>query len=265
MSKIRLTKGMAQARKVLDDCGLLDDPLGLSCEDIALSRGVTEIQAIRIDGAQGRIMVDGNETIISYNKNIVYEGKRRFVIAHELGHFELHKDLFNNQIHTDDESSINEWYAKGIHEKEANEFAAEFLMPSHLFVEQLKGKKTFNLDLIKNIADHFKSSITSTLIKYRTLGDFPIAIIFCNNKKVEWSSFSEDFCLKYIPKGTNVPVNSIAHDFYDGEELPDEPEQIDAMDWFAQDLNVEEYEDIAFYEQCIRIGETGVLSCIWNN
>ena len=264
MRVIPSNRGTARARKVLQDCGFLDEPLGLSCEDIALSRGITDIQAIKIDGSQGRIMVDEEEAIISYNRNILHEGKRRFVIAHELGHFELHRDLLNNQIHTDDKKTLSEWYAKGKHETEANQFAAEFLMPSHLFLEQVKGK-SFNFDLIKELAESFQSSITSALIKYRVLGDFPIAIVFCENAKVEWSAFSEDFNLQYIPKGINVPINSVANDFYTGEDLPDKPESVDVMEWFSQDFKVEEFVDVNFYEQCIRVGKSGVLSCIWND
>ncbi len=263
MREIPKNKGTARARKVLEECGLLDDPLGLSCEDIALSRGITDIQAIKIDGSQGRIMVDGDEAIISYNREIYHEGKRRFVIAHELGHFELHRELLDNQIHTDDKKSLNEWYAKGKHETEANQFAAEFLMPSHLFIEKVHGK-LFNFDLIKGVADLFQVSITSVLLKYRILGDFPIAIVFCNNRQVEWRAFSDDFCLQYIPKGMDVPINSVANDFYNGDGLPDEPEQVDMMEWFSHDFKMKEFTDLKFYEQCIRIGGNGILSCIWN-
>lgn len=264
MRKTPNNKGFFRARNVLEDCGLLDDPLGLTIEDIALSRGITDIQSIKIDGAQGRIMVDGNEAVISYNCNISHEGKKRFVIAHELGHFELHQDLVDNQIHLDDDKSLSEWYAKGKHELEANQFASEFLMPSHLFEKQVKGK-LFNFNLIKEVANYFQTSITSTLIKYRVLGDFPIAIIFCDDAKVKWSSFSEDFYLQYIPKGIDVPVNSVANDFYYGDTLPDSPEPIDVMDWFSQDFKAKKYENLSFYEQCIRVGENGVLSCIWND
>ena len=264
MRKIPLNRGASQARRVLEECGLLDDPLEVSCEDIALSRGITDIQAVKIDGAQGRIMIDGDEAIISYDQNISHKGKKKFIVAHELGHFELHRNLFDNQIHTDDARSLSEWYSKGVHEKEANQFAAELLMPSHLFIEQVSGK-VFNFDLIKAVANSFETSITAALIRYRILGDFPVAIIFCNNNKVEWSSFSDDFLLQYVPKGMIVPKNSVAKDFYDGEELPLEPEPIDPIDWFVEDFNVEKYMDINFYEQCIQIGKSGVLSCIWND
>ena len=155
MKEIPNDIGSKKARLVLEECGLIDDPHALSVEDIAYSRGVTDVKSLNIDGSQGRIMINGNEAVISYDNKIYNEGKRRFVIAHEIGHFELHKGLLNNQVHNDDEKTLSEWYAKGPHENQANRFAAELLMPSHLYLEKVS-HKIFNLDLIKSVADFFQ-------------------------------------------------------------------------------------------------------------
>lgn len=257
-----MNRAIKATQNLLFECGL-DSPLELPIEDIARARGVAEVQAIPINGAQGRIIFDGTEAIISYDNGINHEGKRRFVIAHELGHYELHRDRLD-RIHTDNEQTLNEWYAKGDHEKEANEFASELLMPSKHFIDLVKGKY-FNFGLIKNIAENLQVSITSALLKYRHLGDFPIAIIFCDEEKIRWTAFSDDFVLKFIRIGSNVPVNSVAYNFYNGDELPDEPEPVDPLEWFAEDFKLKHYKDNNFYEQCIRIGNQGVLSCIWND
>jgi hypothetical protein len=262
MRKVPINRAVKSAQRVLEACGL-DHPLEIPLEDIALSRGVAAVQAVPIRGAQGRIIMDGEDAIISYDSKIEHEGKRRFVIAHELGHYELHKGILD-KIHTDDDKSLNEWYAKGSHEQEANSFAAELLMPSGLFIDQVKGRK-FDFDLVRQVADYFGASLTATLLKYRLLGDFPIAIVFCENGKVNWLAFSDDFVLKFIKIGSDIPINSVAYDFFAEGKLPDEPEIIDAEDWFEEDFNCKRYRDIRFYEQCMRIGKTGILSCIWND
>lgn len=137
-------------------------------------------------------------------------------------------------------------------------------MPSHLYLEKVS-HKIFNLDLIKSVAEIFQTSITSTLIKYLSLGDFPIAIIFSKEGKVEWSSFSNDFLLQYVPKDMDVPQNSVAADFYDGHQLPNEPEPVEALDWFLHDYNIKKYKEVGFYEQCIQVSDRAILSCIWND
>lgn len=258
-------RGRLGAIKVLKESGVFNTPSLISIEDLAYSRGVSHIQQIRIDGAQGRITGTPKNTIISYNEKITLKTKKRFVIAHELGHYELHKNLLINKYpHIDTTKSLSNWYAKGIHEVEANDFAAEILMPSHLFRTHVKGQN-FNFNLIRDVASIFETSLTASLLKYRKLGDFPIAIIFSEKKEVKWSSFSCDFLCQYIPKGMNVPIYSVAYEFYEGRTLPFEPEEISALTWFCEDRNLEAFKDVIFYEQCVQIGENGVLSCIWND
>lgn len=263
--RISNNKGKSQAIRVLKDSGIYDMPLSISIEELAYSRGVARVQKIKIDGAQGWITGGKNTALISYSDSITNKAKKRFVIAHEIGHFELHEHLLNSKRpHTDTKFSLNNWYAKGKHEMEANDFASEILMPSHLFKRMVRAKP-FNFDLISEVASSFETSMTASVIKYQGLGDFPIAIIFTENKEVKWSSFSEDFHSQYIPKGMNVPEFSVANDFYVDGILPDEPEEVSAMEWFCEDRNIENFKDITFYEQCIQIGENGVLSCIWND
>lgn len=67
------------------------------------------------------------------------KARRRFTIAHELGHLLLHK---NDDIHIDERFPIGfrspvSGKAVDIKEIEANQFAAECLMPTHLLVRDL--------------------------------------------------------------------------------------------------------------------------------
>ncbi len=92
---------------------------------VARDHGI-KLNAIFMERDAGRIRKSKNEYIIDYN---LYhpEVKQRFTIAHELGHFFLHKGEINKQGLTD-----NALYFSGLStelEVEANKFAAELLMP----------------------------------------------------------------------------------------------------------------------------------------
>jgi Zn-dependent peptidase ImmA (M78 family) len=261
MKKTLRTKSALAAQNILDECGL-DNPSDMDIEDIIQSQGVAAIQSVKMNGSQARIMINGSNSIISINQNIKYEPKRRFILAHELGHHTLHKNL---KYFNDDAKSLSEWLAKGKHEKEANEFASELLMPSQLFMEEVGGKK-FNFDIIKTMSSFFCTSLTATLLKYKTLGDYPIAVVYSENKRVKWSSFSHDFVLPFIPNDMFISDNCVAIDHFNNIPFPKEPEEVDVYTWFDENRNVEKYSDIVFYEQCISIDATGgVLSCIWND
>ncbi|MFN0213167.1 MAG: ImmA/IrrE family metallo-endopeptidase [Saprospiraceae bacterium] len=254
-----MNKGAAIAKRVQKDCGMRH-PLDLSLDELVYGRGAI-LKSSLIDGAQGRIMIRGDEAIITYDKRIEQQAKRRFVIAHELGHYEMHRNLIE-AIHLDPERNFCEWLATGRHEVEANQFAAELLMPSVLFGPAVKGQ--FDLNLIKRVADEFQTSITATLLNYRDQGSFSVAIVYSENGWIKWATCSEDFVMPYIPRNEKIPVNSVANDLFGGSgRLPDRPEEIDTATWFSHDYRFKEFRNWKFREQCIQVAPRGVLSAIW--
>ena len=95
-------------------------------------------EEVPLDGKEGEIVSVGNRSIITINSNIQFETKKRFAAAHELGHYEMHRDL--KPIFSDTEEDLMNWYKAGPHEMEANEFAAEFLCLLNCFTKNVKGK-----------------------------------------------------------------------------------------------------------------------------
>src|ERR1051325_11598769 len=99
-------------------------------EDLLNAEGAI-LQEKPMNGADGRIMFGKTYSIIVVNSKIQNKQKRRFVLAHEFGHLKMHKNI--QRFFNCDEKAFMEWHQKGSHESEANEFAAEFLMPTKLF------------------------------------------------------------------------------------------------------------------------------------
>ena len=134
-------RAITAAKKLFKECGI-DDPLRLPLEIIVCSKNII-LKEEDIDGADGRILIGKDSAVITINSKIEFKTKRRFVIAHELGHYLLHWRL--SKIYSDDEESLNQWYQRNFssEEVEANEFASEFLMPSELFYEVYTKKKMY--------------------------------------------------------------------------------------------------------------------------
>lgn len=104
------------------------------------------------------------------------EERKSFTIAHELGHFLLHR---NSGLHIDtstsgiffrDEKSSQ---AVDINEIQANQFAAELLMPT----DEVREKLVFKVveegkdldDATKELCEHYKVSATAMAIKVGSL------------------------------------------------------------------------------------------------
>lgn len=103
---------------------------------------------MRTDSFCGMLLIDKDETSILVNKNL-YAPKRLFTLAHELGHFFLHRNersQFCDELKNLDETALEEEITnKPIDnfEKQANAFASEILLPEHVVRSMLNYKFSF--------------------------------------------------------------------------------------------------------------------------
>lgn len=99
--------------------------------------------------------------------------RQRFTIAHELGHLILHVEL---DLHVDKHFPIglrSETSAKGVddHEIEANQFAAELLMPSEWIRREVELLRGTDVDrAISKLAEKYEVSTEAMSIRLSALG-----------------------------------------------------------------------------------------------
>ena len=65
------------------------EPSEIFIRDIAMVRGAFVRDSI-MEGSEARPIRRGHKGIITVNGGIREDGRKRFAVAHELGHFELH-------------------------------------------------------------------------------------------------------------------------------------------------------------------------------
>jgi Zn-dependent peptidase ImmA (M78 family) len=254
-----LANNPVKAAKELHELLGWTQPSDYTLEEISNSLGVI-IKDIPIKGSEGRILIKENTGIISINSAITYSPKRNFIIAHELGHFILHKNI--THLFSDTQKTLADWYKNGLHEQQANEFASELLLPTELFKRKVDGKK-LNMTLIEEVADYFGASLTATFLKYATAGKYPVMIIFIEEGVIRWKQCSNDFPFKFLQINSNVPAWTVAGDFFNGKALEAKPEKVDAIEWFPEDFEIENKKDWKLWEQCFQVSENGLISCLW--
>ena len=128
------------------------------------------------DAVSGFVYRSDATAVIGVNEDH-HPNRRRFTIAHELGHLLLHAETTTTP-HVD--TSLSVWFrdsssSKGDQwqEVEANLFAAELLMPAHLLEKELHALTRFDLDKderIEHFAEHFQVSSQALLIRLANLG-----------------------------------------------------------------------------------------------
>src|ERR1700735_758496 len=125
----------------------------------------------------GLLISKGDSTTIAVQESD-HTNRKRFTIAHEIGHFHLrHQFEPGEHVHVDRGHLItprNSRSSTGVDLKEieANQFAACLLMPSKLLLQSIKALKVKSLcdDHVKKLASEFQVSEQAMTIRLSTLG-----------------------------------------------------------------------------------------------
>jgi Zn-dependent peptidase ImmA (M78 family) len=245
----------AKAREVISRY-CIKSPEEINLENLAGCEYIL-IEEENSKGYQGRISFGEGYGLIKVNNQIKEEGQRRFVIAHELGHFfnEMRKNTgcTSKDLMKFNHSNDNEY--------RANIFASELLMHEPWITEYTSGKKP-SIELLKDISNDFKVSVSAAGIRYTETGKYPTCIIMSKDGKVIWSSINKLFPFQFIKP--NQPLNSYssAYDYFQGKEISQEPEEILADAWFLNDYDYKP--EYYLIEQNLVMKNYGcVLTMLW--
>lgn len=259
--KFYYSRAELKAKEVLQECGL-NDPTEEQLSTIILGRKAFYEERPLV-GKEGEIVSVSGRSIITVNSAIQFETKKRFAAAHELGHYELHRDI--RPIFSDTEEDLMSWYKGGPHEMEANEFAAEFLMPSEVFYKECE-RKNFEPKVVEHLANRFQVSKTATVLKFVKRGNHPVFVIYCKDGKMKWWKKSDDFYhFSLFEYDAPPPTGSVAYEAFTSKKgyYGDEAKQeIWKSDWFK--MKNDDELDSRFFEYCLFAKSYNyTLSVIW--
>ncbi|MDI1344829.1 MAG: ImmA/IrrE family metallo-endopeptidase [Pseudolabrys sp.] len=160
-------KAVRTAREVLSEARIAAAPVPV--ERVAKSRGV-KVQFSPLDQElSGMAFIRDGVPLIAVN-SLHHPNRQRFTMAHELAHHVMHAELLAGSVHVDKVILRRDVLAgAGVdaHEIEANNFAAELLMP-----EEWLGPYAANLDVgddeaLATVARKFKVSVAA--LQFRLL------------------------------------------------------------------------------------------------
>ncbi len=210
----RAALGLKEDDSIRDICGLLED------------NGVKVLTpAVATDGFFGLSVgnEDGGPAIAVNTWDRISVERWIFTAAHELGHLLLHLDAYKVEETTENENE----------EKEADIFAANFLVPEHVFQKELREASGLSwLDRVFKLKRIFRVSYRSVL--YRIASELPAA-----ERKSVWIRFNAEYKRKSggrsLP-GTVEPDGLPPDAFFrrPAEKSSEEPEHLDRHD-FMQD------------------------------
>jgi len=152
------------------------------------------------------------------------------------------------------------WNEKKEQELEANEFAANILMPEDIFTQYIK-KEPPNMETVKNLFQEFRTTLTATAVRYVNVSSEPCAIVVCKDWHIKWYKKSESFNF-HVRVNEKLSPKTYAFDYYEDDYLPSAPDTAPASAWLVGDID----EDAWITEHSIALPTYGVvISLLWIN
>lgn len=240
----------SEASKLIERYGI-SSPEHIRLRDVAYDCGIAVVEG-RLAGAAASLVRSRDHGTIRVSSQETYKFRKRFSIAHELGHFILkHGHPFRIVCSDRD---MTEWYRPG-QEREANAFAAELILPRSL-VESTCDVAEVNMEPVRRISEEFRASLTASAIRFVRFCPERCAVVFSRDGRVEWSFKSDDWW-PFIPMN-ELDRRTVAYDFFRGKYLPNDPEEVEADAWVdARGLD----ELVEHSVEFPRLG--AVLSMLW--
>ena len=147
------------------------------------------------DGALFRAPAGRKGWGIIYNNAISSTGRINFTLAHEFGHYLLHRVAYPNGIRCGEQDLVRWDSAYGQIEHQANVFAANFLMPLDDFRRQIDAKAKVDLDMISHCADRYRVSLIATALRWLGYTERRAVLVVSRDGFILWAR-SSDLALK---------------------------------------------------------------------
>jgi Zn-dependent peptidase ImmA (M78 family) len=245
------TAATAAAVKMLKRFGIRD-PRELVLEELAMAEGVLVLDD-RLVGAEARLLRRSGAGLIRVDSQIPEPGRRRFAIAHELGHWALHGGV--SQLESCTGAAIH-GYAGSREEIEASCFAASLLMPPKFMRSRYTGAPT--LRLVREAAEELGTTLSATAVRIVETTEDACLVVFSSTEDgvVRWWRRSRKCPTVWLERRQPLREGTVAWDVRASGRSPEAPELVSPGDWFD---HVPVYDRLSVVEESMVLGGYGTI------
>lgn len=127
---------------------------------------------------------------IFYNNQIRSTGRVNFTLAHEFGHYLLHRLAYPDGIRCGEQDFV-QWDSEyGQVEHQANVFAANLLMPLDDFRRLVAPDSTIGLDAISDCADRYRVSLIAAALRWLSYTEKRAVLVVSRDGFILWARSS---------------------------------------------------------------------------
>lgn len=203
---------------------------------------ITLVKGARLTGFDGALIkapANKKGWGIIYNDAIESSGRINFTLAHELGHYFLHRIAYPDGLECGSQDMVRWDTDYRQIEQQANEFAAYLLMPLDDFRRQIDARAKPTLEDLGACADRYKVSLISAALRWLEYTERRSVLVVSRDGYILWAR-SSGAALKtgaYFKTIGRPPIAippaslALCPDLLDG---PMGTMQHDADSWFAE-------------------------------
>ncbi len=202
-----MTKAPSPTRWVVDISSMLNAVLGAEHFPIRVSDVAREYSHQRFpkdpitlvagdtlpgfDGALFRAPAGKTGWGIVYNSAITSKGRINFTLAHEFGHYLVHRLTHPDGMRCGQQDVVRWDPVYGQVEHEANEFAANFLMPFDDYRRQIDARSPVDLDQIAHCADRYEVSLIAAILRWLEYTERRAVLVVSRDGFILWARSSQ--------------------------------------------------------------------------
>lgn len=232
-------------------------PDEIRLEDISMDRGVL-VREGQLNGAEAYLIRKERKGIIRVRDDIPETGRKRFAIAHELGHWEMHGDESQAKFCTEEDIS---GYQGSPMEIEANCFASELLIPTRIAGKSF-GSVEPSLEAVKDLASTYGTSLTAAAVRFVQLSKEDCLVVFSKDGIVQWWRKGREFSsIPGIERHHPLHPESEACEVLSGRRGSARMVRVPTEAWFPWAGN---RRGLEVYEQSVQLGRyPTILTFLW--
>lgn len=198
---------------------------------------IDKVDGHDLEGFEGMLAANKTRTkwMILYNSEVNSEGRKRFTVAHEFGHYLLHRHQQDSFECGDDDIETGD--GKQNIETEADLFASTLLMPLDDFRRQIDGQSV-NFDLLGQCADRYGVSLTAAALRWTEIAEKRVVLIASRDDHMLWAkanqaAFKSGAYFATRKRTIELPRGALAHSF--NSESTTQTQSTEARCWFPRE------------------------------
>ncbi len=152
---------------------------------------IIAVQGADLPGFEGALYRLKKGWAVFYNDSIRSKGRIKFTLAHEFGHYLIHRLDHPEGMQCTSQDTVRWDSAYGLIEQQANTFAANLLMPFDDFRSQIPATTRVTLDMLSHCADRYGVSLMAATLQWLRYTAKRAVLVVSRDGYVLWSRSSE--------------------------------------------------------------------------